>query len=140
MLSAAYLIACAAIAYFGSKRATTPHARAVLWLGLLTLGALSSPGAWSDYVLISAVWMLAFVSAPLPAERGMRAALAACWLLTIMQPGVLPLIPVDGESTRLILAAIGHSSVLILCAASLIGRRSYAEALAERSAVIPAGG
>jgi glycosyl transferase family 87 len=131
VLSIGYVLAVLALASHASKRANTPYAQAVLWLGLLTLGALSSPGAWADYVLVSAIWMLAFTSAARPASRAARCAVAATWALLVLQPGVFPLVPVGGERGMLIAAALGHLVVLALCATQLIGRTTRRSARAE---------
>jgi hypothetical protein len=47
----------------------------VSWLALLGLASMSSPGAWGDYVPVTAVWLGSIVAAPL-AARGLGGCLA----------------------------------------------------------------
>lgn len=115
-----------------ARRARTPHARATLWLCALTLGALCSPGAWADYVLVSAVWMLALHSAALPASRLARASSLSAWILFVLQPGVLPLIPVGGARGMLSAALLGHIAVLAFCALQLARREPATRARGSR--------
>lgn len=134
-LSMLYAVATLGLVACASMRAATSGERATLWLGALTLGALASSGAWSDYVLVSAVWMLAMIDSGRRMPRIVHFGLATAWILFTLQPGVMPLIPIGSEDGKVIAALVGYIAVLAFCATQLMRRRPANRLAASRTAV-----
>ena len=87
--------------------------RSLLWLSLLGLGSLASPGAWGDYVTTAAVWTLALLV--ILAFRDPR--WIAPLLATVLFEGfLLGTIPIGdwGQGVMLSLSAIGSLLLLLL--------------------------
>jgi hypothetical protein len=87
--------------------------RSLLWMSLLGLGSLASPGAWDDYVTTAAVWTIALLA--ILAFRDPR--WIAPLLATVLFEGfLLGTIPIEGwdQGTLLSLSAIGSLLLLLL--------------------------
>lgn len=88
-----FTLALFALAFFSGRRLSSipRQARAATWLGLLGLASLASPGAWGDYVPVTAVWLLTLLAAGLAESR--RAALlqAPVWLFQATLLGTMPI-------------------------------------------------
>jgi hypothetical protein len=79
-------------AWAGLRRRGEPRVRrAALWLSLLGLGSLASPGAWGDYVPVTAVLLLTVIAAPLTSSRAGRWFFAAAMLWSFFTLGTMPL-------------------------------------------------
>lgn len=79
-------------AFFARREAGTPrHLRVAGWLAILGLGSMTSPGAFGDYVPLTATWLLIFVAGAY--ARGLRWALplTACWIFHYTLLGTAPL-------------------------------------------------
>lgn len=92
-----FLLGLAGLAFFAARRtrasAESPEHRlehAVLWLGLLGLASLGSPGAFADYVPATAVWLLALVSHRMADSRMAALLLGVCWVLHGTLLGAVP--------------------------------------------------
>lgn len=98
-------------------------AEAAGWLALLGLASMTSPGAWGDYVPVTAVWLLALLAGPALAAQGRSRRLA--WALApvaLLQWFLLGTMPIgDWAPIALMLpaATAGLLSMLALFAATL---------------------
>ncbi len=113
-----YLASGAVLAFAAGRRAASPLAHATTWTAALTWGALASPGAWSDYAIVSVLWLLALLSAA-PRGRVAVSALAVAWFLFVVQPGVLPLVPVRGTAA-VALSLVGYAALIAVTASALV--------------------
>jgi len=84
------------------------------WLALLGLGSLSSPGAWGDYVPVTAVWLLSLLALPMMRSRSAAAVLGTAWLFQLFLVGTMPI--GDWTPVRLMVpvSAIGATVLLAL--------------------------
>jgi hypothetical protein len=86
--------------------------RASVWLALLGLASLASPGAWGDYVPVTAVWLLTLVTAVAPRTAGWRLFLVTVWTFQFLLLGTMPI----GDWTPIVAMRIasGVGAVLML--------------------------
>lgn len=78
------------LAVVAARRAESRVRSAQVWIALLALASMRSPGAWGDYVPVSALWLLTLLTGELASGPRARALLAVCWGLLFVLPGVLP--------------------------------------------------
>ncbi|MGD2114366.1 MAG: glycosyltransferase family 87 protein [Acidobacteriota bacterium] len=106
-------------------RGSSRWARGVLWLSLLGLASLASPGAWGDYVPSVAVWLLALVALRAVDDRRWRIPLAVAAPFQVFLLGTYPIGP-GGEwapmALMLPLSAAGAVLMLGLFATVLVVR------------------
>ena len=86
--------------------------RASVWLALLGLGSLASPGAWGDYVPVTAIWLLTLVTAVAPTTRRWRLFLVAVWAFQFLLLGTMPI--GDWAPITAMRVASGVGAVLML--------------------------
>lgn len=72
-----------------ATRFETRQRRAIGWLALLNLAALTSPAAWGDYVPLGTLWMLTFMVAG--RDRARMPVLAVAGGFCFAVPGVVPI-------------------------------------------------
>lgn len=89
----ALLLGLAAIGLGALRRERNALESAWLWLALLGLGSMASPGAWGDYVPSVAIWLLAFVAARSAASARLAAALGLAGLFQYVLLGTFPWTP-----------------------------------------------
>jgi len=102
-----------------------------IWLALLGLGSMASPGAWGDYVPSLAIWLLAFVAA-----RGARSArlALALGLAGLFQYFLLGTFPWGPPTWMIPISAVGVFGLLGLYVGALVAaNRPSRGAGAERS-------
>ena len=76
----------------GLRRSDAPRNwRAALWLSLLGLASMASPGAWGDYVPVTAVWLLSVVAVPMNRTGLGRAAFATALAFEFFILGTMPI-------------------------------------------------
>jgi alpha-1,2-mannosyltransferase len=110
--------------------------RGTFWLALLGLGSLASPGAWGDYVPVTAVWLLTLLAARAAGSRPLAAALGTTALFQAFLLGTMPLGDWMPYEVMVPLSLVGALTLLGLFAATAAARP---EALAgEGAAVEPA--
>lgn len=61
------------------------------WLALLGLASLASPGAWGDYVPVTAVWLLTLLAVPMAQSRRIALLLGPVWLFQTTLLGTMPI-------------------------------------------------
>lgn len=124
----------AMVAAFGAGllRESSRAARAATWLGLIGLATLASPGAWGDYVPVTAVWLLTLVAAPLFESRAGRAAFAAVVLFEGLLLGTMPLGDWAPIGPMKVLSTIGAVLMLALFTAAVAAPRLAARAAGAR--------
>jgi hypothetical protein len=71
-------------------RDATRWTEAVVALGLLGLGSLTSNGAWGDYVPTTAIWLLALVAAPIKVRARWAIPVAAIAVFQYFLIGTMP--------------------------------------------------
>lgn len=111
-------------------RGASRWAQGALWLSLLGLASLASPGAWADYVPSVAVWLLAVVAQRAVDEPRWRVPLATVALFEVFLVGTFPIGEWAPMALMLPLSAAGAVSMLGL----------YAAVIAARPAAWSAGG
>lgn len=114
------LLALAAAAFAGWRGARSPRLWAgASWLALLGLASLASPGAWGDYVPVSAVWLLALLAGPLTAKPRRVIALSVVLLFEYFLLGTMPIGSWAPHQPMLVLSAIGAVLMLVLFGGTL---------------------
>ena len=94
-------------AFLAGRRQGSRRDQACLWLAVLNLAALQSPGAFADYVTLGSVWLLVLVP-DLFRGRPLRTAfLAVCWVFFALVPGVPPVPASLSEPAMMTLTAVG---------------------------------
>lgn len=87
-----FLLAAALTAFFALRESETPrHLRVAGWIAILGLGAMTSPGAFGDYVPLTATWLLTFVAGLFHRSRPWAVFLGACWLFHYTLLGTAPI-------------------------------------------------
>lgn len=107
-------------------------ARGSLWLALLGLASLSSPGAWGDYVPVTAVWLLPLLIPRAIDTPKLRLPLT---VVAVFQYSLLGTMPIAGWSppeVMIPLSAIGVATLLALFG-SVVASRPRGWAATERS-------
>lgn len=89
-------------------------ARGSLWLALLGLGSMASPGAWGDYVPSAAVWLLALVAVRAVEDRRLRIPLAAVAAFQFFLFGTMPVAGWHPPEVMIPISAVGALSMLAL--------------------------
>ncbi len=117
-LFALVVFAVAGIAGWRGARATRLWAGAS-WLALLGLASLASPGAWGDYVPVSAVWLLALLVGPLTATLARIIGFAVILLFEYFLLGTMPIGSWAPHQPMLVLSAIGAALMLVLFGGTL---------------------
>lgn len=100
-------------ALFARRQSQAPrHLRAAGWLAILGLGAMTSPGAFGDYVPLTATWLLTLVAGVY--GRGWRWAvpLSVCWLFQYTVLGTAPI--GQWADTQLMIPLSGVGALLML--------------------------
>lgn len=77
--------------------------RALVWLALLNLAAMTSPAAWGDYVPVGTLWLLTALAVR-SASTTATAVMAAAWVTSFLLPGVVPIGDFPSEVPSLILS------------------------------------
>lgn len=106
------LAAVAGLRFAGAGR----WARGSLWLALLGLGSLASPGAWGDYVPVVAVWLLALVAARALERRWLRWPLAVVAAFQVLLLGTMPVAGWGPPEVMIPVSALGVVTLLALFA------------------------
>jgi hypothetical protein len=89
MVHGAFSVVVLAVAVLVS-RVRSRERRAVAWLALLNLAAMTSPAAWGDYVPLGTLWMLTFLVGG-AATRAETVAAAAAVSFCVLLPGIVPI-------------------------------------------------
>jgi hypothetical protein len=97
----------AALALAVARHRVSRSHRVACWLAILSLGSLTGPVAWGDYVPAVTVWMLTFL--PADAYRGpvRPLLLALCWVFCVFLPGVAPIPTLLPFRAGILLSAAG---------------------------------
>ncbi len=101
------------------------------WLALLGLASLASPGAWGDYVPVTAVWLLSLLAPAFRAGRASAALLGAAWASQGLLVGTMPLgswMPID---LMVPVSAVGSALMLALFSVVLCSPRKLLEGADE---------
>jgi len=64
--------------------------RVYIWLAIVGLGSMMSPGAWGDYISLPAMWLLTVLAAEYETNRKMTIAFVICWILFYFLIGTMP--------------------------------------------------
>jgi hypothetical protein len=113
----ALLLGLAAVGLGALRRQRNELELAWLWLALLGLGSMASPGAWGDYVPSVAIWLLAFVAARGAASARLAAALGVAGLFQYVLLGTFPWTP---SVWGYLLSGIGVVGLLALYAGTIV--------------------
>jgi hypothetical protein len=130
------VLALAFVAGWKTKGASR-WTEAVVALGLLGLGSLTSNGAWGDYVPTTAIWLLVLVAAPVRMRARWAIPVAA---IAVFQYFLIGTMPVGNWFEPRILipaSAVGVIGLLVLFGGAVLAawddRLRTADALAGRS-------
>lgn len=115
------VLVLAGIAAHRLRRASR-WAQGVLWLALLGLASLTSPGAWGDYVPAVAVWLLALVALRAVDAPRWRLPLATVALFEVFLLGTFPVGDWAPMALMLPLSAVGVLLMVGLFGAALVSR------------------
>jgi hypothetical protein len=80
-----------ALALVAARRRLPPREQAIVWLGLLNLGALQGFAAWGDYITLGSVWLLTLAAAGRPSSSLGATAAAIFWIVCLVVPGAQPI-------------------------------------------------
>lgn len=115
-LFAAFLVATAVA--LGRRMPHGRNAHAAQWLGLLGLASLASGGAWTDYVPVTAVWLLAYL---IPTQAGRRLGFALGALMALFQSTLIGTVPLGEAADPSWLLPVSLLSALLLLATFVWG-------------------
>jgi hypothetical protein len=104
------------VVFFAARKKGSRLQQAWLWLALLNLGALQSPGAWGDYVTLGTVWLLSLLSWQMYNGVIRIVFLAACWVFSFSVLGVQPMPELLPVPMMMVLTSIG---VILLLAVNV---------------------
>ena len=65
--------------------------RAQVWLAVLGLASMASPGAWGDYITLPAMWLLTALAVNASANRKLAVGFGICWIFFYFLLGLVPL-------------------------------------------------
>ncbi len=116
ILTAGFSLLILAMAIVAGRRSGSPLRSAQIWIALLAMASLRSPGAWGDYVPVSALWLLTLLTGELASGRVPRIALGLCWGLLFVLPGVLPTPVLPPPAVSIPLSIVGFAAMLGLSA------------------------
>ncbi|HMB69977.1 MAG TPA: glycosyltransferase family 87 protein, partial [bacterium] len=124
MVHGLFTVGCL-VAAVAAARAAGPRARAVTWLALLNLAAMTSPAAWGDYVPVGTLWLVTLLAA----GEGRIApwALAVVGGFAALLPGVVPIGSFPGPAASMAVSIAG-TVLLIAANARILSRASVAPA------------
>lgn len=88
-----------------ASRVRARHARAVVWLALLNLAAMTSPAAWGDYVPVGTLWLLTLLVGGPEALR--VPVLAGVGAFAFFVPGIVPIGSFLGPVVSMVLSIVG---------------------------------
>jgi hypothetical protein len=128
--SYAVFLVVAAVAV-GRRVPKSRGAHAAAWLGLVGLASLASAGAWTDYVPVTAVWLLAYL---IPTQAGSRIGLLLGALTAAFQATLIGTMPLGEAADPGWLLPVSLISAVLLLATFVWGVWS------ERWAAQPATG
>jgi hypothetical protein len=94
-------------AWVAGRRQDPRRDQACLWLAVLNLAALQSPGAFADYVTLGSVWLLALLPDQFRNHPVRASFLAACWVFFALVPGIPPVPASLSEPAMMTLTAVG---------------------------------
>jgi hypothetical protein len=94
------------LAIWAARTAAGRTHQAQVWLALLNLAALRSPGAFV-YHVVGSLWLLTLLAAEMPGRRRLSVALGICWVFLFFLPGVLPLPVFPPPPAMMFLSGIG---------------------------------
>ena len=103
-------------------------AAAVGWLGLLGLASLASPGAWGDYVPVTAVWLLTLLAVPMTESRRTAWLLAPVWLFQATLLGTMPIGEWAPPMPMAVVAGLGAVMLIGLFGWAVLGRPARSQA------------
>lgn len=109
LVQALYTVACVGVAALAAP-IRAPRRRALAWLALVNLAAMTSPAAWGDYVPLGTLWLTTLLVAE--GSRRARIAAAVAGGFCVLLPGVVPIAGFPGATASLALS-IGATALLI---------------------------
>jgi hypothetical protein len=80
--------------------------QAQVWLALLNLAALRSPGAFV-YHVVGSLWLLTLLAAEMRGRRWLSVSLGICWIFLFFLPGVVPLPVFPPPPAMMVLSGLG---------------------------------
>ncbi len=101
------------LAVWAGRTAAGRTHQAQVWLALLNLAALRSPGAFM-YHVVGSLWLLTLLAAEMPGRRRLSVALGICWILLFFLPGVVPLPVFPPPPAMMILSGLGVVLMVVL--------------------------
>jgi hypothetical protein len=131
----AVVIAAAVVAGRRGRRAGV-HAvnrlrHAQLWLALLALASMRSPGAFGDYLPVTSLWLLTTVAPRMKGRPFWSLPLIAAWVLLFLLPGVVPLPELPEPRAAMLLSMCSMVAMAALSIWTIAGR-SLAPAAVKR--------
>ena len=108
-----YSVLLLVLAVLAGRKGGSRRDQACLWLALLNLAAVQSPGAFADYVTVGSVWLLALLPDQFRSHPGRAAFLIACWVFFALVPGVPRVPPSLPVPAMMILTTIGVILLLV---------------------------
>jgi len=79
--------------------------QAQVWLALLNLAVMRSPGAF-NYHVVGSLWLLTLLAAEMRGRRWLSVSLGICWVFLFFLPGVVPLPVFPPPPAMMILSGI----------------------------------
>lgn len=111
-LNALYGVALLVLAVVAGRRRTTRAGAATLWLGLLSLAAMRSGGAWADDITTTSLWVLCFTTFDALDRPRALAATVVAWVFLALLPGIVPLPALPGVPLMMVLSLVGFGLAL----------------------------
>lgn len=122
-----YSLLVLVVAVVAARRVRDRSGAAQVWLALLTLASLRSPGAWGDYVPVASLWLLTFLAAETAGRPGRALALGAAAALLFFLPGVLPTPVLPPVAVTMTLSTMTFLVLVTLSTWVVLGRRRPAD-------------
>jgi hypothetical protein len=94
-----------------SSRVRSRKQRALVWLALANLAAMTSPAAWGDYVPVGTLWMLTFMMTGVTQTRLL--AVSALAGFCVLLPGVVPIGNFPTPTVAMAMSVVGTIALLV---------------------------
>jgi hypothetical protein len=119
-----YSLLVLVVAVIAARRVQDRSGLAQVWLALLTLASLRSPGAWGDYVPVASLWLLTFLASDVAGRPRRAIALGTAAALLFFLPGVLPTPVLPPVAVTMTLSSLTFGVLVALSAWTVVGRRA----------------
>ncbi len=119
-----YSVVVLVLVFVASRKNGGRLQRASIWLALLNLAALQSPGAWGDYITLGTVWLLSLFTWQTYRGTIRIVFLVACWIFSFTVIGNQPMPELLPVPVMMVLTTLSALLMLAVNTWALFGLES----------------